>query len=146
LRLHIVNKTSERSKKSIQPQIYDTHRRCHEKVERNRPEPDIELIRRAYFFSALHHRGQKRASGEPYLVHPLEVADILADMRLDETSVSTGLLHDVVEDTLVDIDTIREYFGDEITRLVDGLTKMRTSAIFRKKNNRLKTSAKWFWQ
>ncbi len=95
-----------------------------EKVERNRPEPDIDLIRRAYLFSALHHRGQKRASGEPYLVHPLEVADLLADMRLDEVSVSTGLLHDVVEDTLVDLDTIREYFGDEITRLVDGLTKI----------------------
>ena len=95
-----------------------------EKVERNRPEPDIDLIRRAYLFSAMHHRGQKRASGEPYLVHPLEVADILAGMRLDETSVSTGLLHDVVEDTLVDLDTIREYFGDEITRLVDGLTKI----------------------
>jgi len=95
-----------------------------EKVERNRPDPDIDLIRRAYFFSAMHHRGQKRASGEPYLVHPLEVADILADMRLDETSVSTGLLHDVIEDTLVDLDTIRDYFGDEITRLVDGLTKI----------------------
>jgi len=95
-----------------------------EKVERNRPEPDIDLIRRAYLFSAMHHRGQKRASGEPYLIHPLEVADILAEMRLDETSVSTGLLHDVVEDTLVDLDTIREYFGDEITRLVDGLTKI----------------------
>ncbi|MDQ3063025.1 MAG: bifunctional (p)ppGpp synthetase/guanosine-3',5'-bis(diphosphate) 3'-pyrophosphohydrolase [Acidobacteriota bacterium] len=95
-----------------------------EKVEKNRPEPDIDLIRRAYLFSALHHRGQKRASGEPYLVHPLEVADILAEMRLDEMSVSTGLLHDVVEDTLVDLDTIREYFGDEITRLVDGLTKI----------------------
>jgi guanosine-3',5'-bis(diphosphate) 3'-pyrophosphohydrolase len=95
-----------------------------EKVESNRPNPDIELIRRAYLFSALHHKGQKRASGEPYLVHPLEVADILADMRLDEVSVSTGLLHDVVEDTLVDLDTIRNYFGDEITVLVDGLTKI----------------------
>src|SRR5215212_182728 len=95
-----------------------------EKVERNRPEPDIDLIRRAYLFSALHHRGQKRASGEPYLVHPLEVADLLAEMRLDEVSVSTGLLHDVVEDTLVDLDTIRNYFGSEITQLVDGLTKI----------------------
>ncbi|MBA2336136.1 MAG: RelA/SpoT family protein [Pyrinomonadaceae bacterium] len=95
-----------------------------EKVERNRPEPDIDLIRRAYLFSALHHRGQKRASGEPYLVHPLEVADILAEMRLDEVSVSTGLLHDVVEDTLVDLETIKSYFGDEITHLVDGLTKI----------------------
>lgn len=97
-----------------------------EKVEHNRPDPDVELIRRAYMFSALHHRGQKRASGEPYLVHPLEVADILADMRLDEVSVSTGLLHDVVEDTLVDLETIRSYFGEEITHLVDGLTKIAT--------------------
>jgi GTP pyrophosphokinase len=95
-----------------------------EKVEKNRPEPDIDVIRRAYLFSALHHRGQKRASGEPYLVHPLAVADMLAEMRLDEVSVSTGLLHDVVEDTLVDLDTLRTYFGDEITHLVDGLTKI----------------------
>ncbi|MDI1241633.1 MAG: bifunctional (p)ppGpp synthetase/guanosine-3',5'-bis(diphosphate) 3'-pyrophosphohydrolase [bacterium] len=95
-----------------------------EKVEMNRPNPDVELIRRAYLFSALHHKGQKRASGEPYLVHPLEVADILAEMRLDEVSVSTGLLHDVVEDTLVDLETIRTYFGDEVTLLVDGLTKI----------------------
>ncbi len=95
-----------------------------EKVEKNRPESNVELIRRAYLFSALHHKGQKRASGEPYLIHPLEVAEILAEMRLDEVSVSTGLLHDVVEDTLVDLDTIKEYFGEEITRLVDGLTKI----------------------
>jgi len=95
-----------------------------DKVERNRPGADVDLIRRAYLFSALHHSGQKRASGEPYLIHPLEVSDILAEMRLDEVSVSTGLLHDVVEDTLVDLDTIREYFGDEITALVDGLTKI----------------------
>ncbi len=95
-----------------------------EKVQGNRPGADVDLIRRAYLFSALHHRGQTRASGEPYLVHPLEVAEILADMRLDETSVSTGLLHDVVEDTLVDLDTIRSYFGDEIALLVDGLTKI----------------------
>ncbi|MGI8543378.1 MAG: RelA/SpoT family protein [Aridibacter sp.] len=95
-----------------------------EKVENNRPQADVEMIRRAYLFSALHHKGQKRASGEPYLVHPLAVADILAEMRLDEVSVSTGLLHDVVEDTLVDLDTIKDYFGEEVTRLVDGLTKI----------------------
>ena len=95
-----------------------------EKVENNRPNADVELIRRAYLFSALHHKGQKRASGEPYLVHPLEVANILAEMRLDEVSVSTGLLHDVVEDTLIDLETIRSYFGNEITLLVDGLTKI----------------------
>src|SRR3982751_3304956 len=93
-------------------------------VEKNRPGADVDLIRRAYLFSALHHKGQKRAPGEPYLVHPIEVANILAEMRLDEVSVSTGLLHDVVEDTLVDLETIRKYFGDEIALLVDGLTKI----------------------
>jgi guanosine-3',5'-bis(diphosphate) 3'-pyrophosphohydrolase len=95
-----------------------------EKVGRNHPQANLDLLRRAYFFSAREHKGQMRASGEPYLVHPLEVANILADMRLDEVSVSTGLLHDVVEDTLVDLETIRKYFGDEVTLLVDGLTKI----------------------
>jgi guanosine-3',5'-bis(diphosphate) 3'-pyrophosphohydrolase len=95
-----------------------------EKVSRNHPQADLALLRRAYFFSAREHKGQTRASGESYLVHPLEVANILADMRLDEVSVSTGLLHDVVEDTLVDLETIRKYFGDEVTLLVDGLTKI----------------------
>src|SRR5438876_9349658 len=95
-----------------------------ETVAGNHPQADLDLLRRAYLFSAREHKGQKRASGESYLVHPLEVANILADMRLDAVSVSTGLLHDVVEDTLVDLDTIRNYFGEEITHLVDGLTKI----------------------
>ncbi len=95
-----------------------------EKVATNHPQADLDLLRRAYLFSAREHKGQKRASGESYLVHPLEVADILANMKLDEVSVATGLLHDVVEDTLVDLDTIHEYFGEEIAHLVDGLTKI----------------------
>jgi GTP pyrophosphokinase len=95
-----------------------------EKVGQNHPQADLEMLRRAYFFSALHHKGQTRASGEPYLVHPLEVANILADMRLDEVSVATGLLHDVVEDTLVEPEVIRDSFGEEIAHLVDGLTKL----------------------
>lgn len=94
------------------------------KVSKNHPQSNPDLLRRAYLFSAREHKGQKRASGESYLVHPLEVANILAEMRLDEVSVATGLLHDVVEDTLVELDTIREYFGDEIAHLVDGLTKI----------------------
>ncbi|MEZ5422525.1 MAG: HD domain-containing protein [Pyrinomonadaceae bacterium] len=90
-----------------------------ETVTKNRPDADVDLIRRAYLFSALHHKGQTRASGEPYLVHPLAVAQILAEMRLDEVSVSTGLLHDVVEDTLVDLDTIQGLFrrGDHISSM-----------------------------
>src|SRR6266516_2349555 len=95
-----------------------------DKVRRNNPHADLNLLRRAYLFSAREHRGQKRASGEAYLVHPLEVANILADMRLDDVSVATGLLHDVVEDTITDTATIRAYFGDEVAHLVEGLTKI----------------------
>jgi GTP pyrophosphokinase len=95
-----------------------------DKVRRNHPQADLNLLRRAYLFSAREHRGQKRASGESYLVHPLEVANILADMKLDPVSVSTGLLHDVVEDTLADTETIRNYFGEEVAHLVEGLTKI----------------------
>src|SRR4051795_3743226 len=95
-----------------------------EKVAHNHAQADLDLLRRAYLFSAKEHKGQKRASGESYLVHPLEVANILADMRLDPVSVSTGLLHDVVEDTLVDTETIRNYFGEEVAHLVEGLTKI----------------------
>src|SRR5436190_7701678 len=95
-----------------------------ETVAGNHPQADLDLLRRAYLFSAREHKGQKRASGESYLVHPLEVANILANMKLDEVSVATGLLHDVVEDTLVDLETIRKYFGDEIAHLVNGLTKI----------------------
>ena len=94
------------------------------KVARHNPQADLNLLRRAYLFSAREHKGQKRASGEAYLVHPLEVANILADMRLDDVSVATGLLHDVVEDTVTDTETIRDYFGDEVAHLVEGLTKI----------------------
>ncbi|MGH9942528.1 MAG: RelA/SpoT family protein [Pyrinomonadaceae bacterium] len=95
-----------------------------EKVARNHAQADLALLRRAYFFSAREHKGQMRASGEPYLVHPLEVANILAEMRLDEVSVATGLLHDVVEDTLAEPETIRELFGEEVAHLVEGVTKI----------------------
>src|SRR5919107_1178843 len=95
-----------------------------EKVGRNHPQADLDMLRRAYFFSARQHKGQTRASGEPYLVHPLEVANILAEMRLDEVSVATGLLHDVLEDTLAERETLVEHFGEEVTHLVEGLTKL----------------------
>jgi GTP diphosphokinase / guanosine-3',5'-bis(diphosphate) 3'-diphosphatase len=95
-----------------------------DKVSANYPQGNLDLLRRAYFFSAREHKGQTRASGEPYLVHPLEVANILAEMRLDEVSVATGLLHDVIEDTLVEPEVIKQYFGDEIAHLVEGLTKI----------------------
>jgi GTP pyrophosphokinase len=85
---------------------------------------DAEVIARAYDFSARVHRGQKRMSGEPYLTHPLAVADIIADMRLDVPCVVTGLLHDTVEDTLTTLEEIDGTFGGEIAQLVDGVTKI----------------------
>jgi len=93
-------------------------------VERYHPDADLDLLRRAYIFSAKEHKDQVRASGEPYLIHPLSVAQILADLKLDVVTVSTGLLHDVVEDTLVTLDTIRAYFGPEVAHLVAGVTKI----------------------
>ena len=95
-----------------------------EKVRSYSPEADLELLRRAYVFSALEHRGQVRRSGEPYLVHPLEVADSLVDMKLDVVAVAAGLLHDVVEDTLTTPERIAELFGPEIAHVVEGVTKI----------------------
>jgi GTP diphosphokinase / guanosine-3',5'-bis(diphosphate) 3'-diphosphatase len=95
-----------------------------EKVRSYSPEADVELLRRAYVFSALEHKGQVRHSGEPYLVHPLEVADFLADMKLDVVAVAAGLLHDVVEDTLTTPERIAELFGKEIAHIVEGVTKI----------------------
>jgi GTP pyrophosphokinase len=95
-----------------------------EKVRSYSPEADLELLRRAYVFSALEHKGQIRHSGEPYLVHPLEVADFLAEMKLDVAAVAAGLLHDVVEDTLTTPERIEELFGREIAHIVEGVTKI----------------------
>src|SRR5215217_7722325 len=95
-----------------------------EKVRSYSPEADLELLRRAYVFSALEHKGQVRHSGEPYLIHPLEVADSLADMKLDVAGVAAGLLHDVVEDTLTTTERIAELFGPEIAHVVEGVTKI----------------------
>src|SRR5207342_3367037 len=95
-----------------------------EKVRAYSPDADVELLRRSYVFSAFEHRGQVRHSGEPYLVHPLAVADFLADMKLDVVAISAGLLHDVVEDTLTTIERIHELFGPEVAHVVEGVTKI----------------------
>jgi guanosine-3',5'-bis(diphosphate) 3'-pyrophosphohydrolase len=95
-----------------------------EKVRATNPEADIELLRRAYVFSAFEHKGQVRHSGEPYLVHPLEVADQLADMKLDVVAIAAGLLHDIVEDTQTPIERIRELFGADVAHVVEGVTKL----------------------
>src|SRR6266568_9012458 len=95
-----------------------------EKVRAYSPDTDVELLRRAYVFSAFEHRGQVRHSGEPYLIHPLAVADFLADMKLDAVAIAAGLLHDVVEDTLTTIERIQELFGPEVAHVVEGVTKI----------------------
>src|SRR3984893_16383808 len=95
-----------------------------DKVRRNRPGDDLELLRRAYDFAAEQHKTQTRLSGEPFLSHPVEVAHILADMKLDVTSLCAALLHDVVEDTKIPLETISEHFGVDVARLVEGATKI----------------------
>src|SRR3970040_73034 len=95
-----------------------------EKVQAYHPTGDVELIRRGYDFSAKVHKGEKRLSGEPYLVRPMAVAGIIADLKLDVPSVVGGLLHDTVEDTLTTLDEVRGLFGPEVANLVDGVTKL----------------------
>lgn len=86
--------------------------------------PDLDLIQRAYVFAAQAHSGQIRLSGEPYLSHPLSVAYLLAEMRMDEATVASGLLHDTVEDTQTTVDEIEDLFGEEVADIVDGVTKI----------------------
>jgi GTP pyrophosphokinase len=95
-----------------------------DKVRAYSPAAALDPIERAYAFSARVHEGQRRQSGEPYLIHPMQVASIIADLRLDVPSVATGLLHDTVEDTLATHDEIQQRFGEEIADLVDGVTKI----------------------
>src|SRR5216117_4442210 len=93
-------------------------------MRENRPTDDLEIIRKAYEYSQIHHAGQTRASGEPYLVHPLEVALVLSEMKMDPVAIVAGLLHDSVEDTLVTIVDIRKEFGEEVAHIVEGVTKI----------------------
>ncbi len=95
-----------------------------EKVSRYHPDAPLEMIQRGYVVSAKYHKGQVRMDGEPYLTHPLEVANILAELKLDVVTVTAGLLHDVLEDTLMAPEELRKQFGDEVYQLVDGVTKI----------------------
>ena len=89
-----------------------------------RPGADLEFIKRAYVYSAKVHQGQIRKSGEPYLIHPLEVAHLLARMKLDEASIVSGILHDTIEDTLATKEELQQLFGGEVAEIVDGVTKL----------------------
>jgi GTP diphosphokinase / guanosine-3',5'-bis(diphosphate) 3'-diphosphatase len=94
------------------------------RMQANRPTDDLEIVKKAYDYSLHVHTGQTRASGEPYLVHPLEVALVLAEMKMDPVAVAAGLLHDSVEDTSVTIVDIRKEFGEQVAHIVEGVTKI----------------------
>jgi GTP diphosphokinase / guanosine-3',5'-bis(diphosphate) 3'-diphosphatase len=94
------------------------------RMQANRPQDDLTIVKKAYDYSLKHHEGQTRASGEPYLVHPLEVALVLAEMKMDPVAIAAGLLHDSVEDTSVTIVDIRKEFGEQVAHIVEGVTKI----------------------
>ncbi len=94
------------------------------RMQANRPGDDLDLVRKAYEFSQKYHAGQTRASGQPYLVHPLEVALVLAEMKMDTVAIAAGLLHDSVEDTSVTVVDIRKEFGEQVAHIVEGVTKI----------------------
>src|ERR1700687_244499 len=94
------------------------------RMQETRPQDDLTIVKKAYDYSLKNHEGQSRASGEPYLVHPLEVALVLAEMKMDPVAVAAGLLHDSVEDTSVTIVDIRKGFGEQVAQLVEGVPKI----------------------
>jgi guanosine-3',5'-bis(diphosphate) 3'-pyrophosphohydrolase len=106
------------------------YRELESKVREYRPKDDPSSLEKAFNFARKYHEGQVRDSGEPYMVHPLMVAHILADMRMDAIAISTGILHDVVEDTSVTVEQVRKEFGEEVARCVDGLTKLTKLDFF----------------
>ncbi len=111
------------SAKAIQSVDAKFHRLL-ETVHENRPADDLEIIRKAWAFCLLQHEGQKRASGEPYIIHPLEVGQVLAELKMDSTAIAAGLLHDAVEDTDVTSAEIAKRFGDQVAHIVEGVTKL----------------------
>src|ERR1700749_3108951 len=101
-----------------------------ERVLANDPDADEAILNKAYVYAMNAHGKQFRASGDPYFAHPLEVAAILTDLKLDVPTIATALLHDTIEDTLVTYEDVKEKFGEEIANLVDGVTKLSQLEVF----------------
>ena len=95
-----------------------------QKIKENKLNVDIDLITKAYNFAFDAHKDQKRESGEPYIIHPICVSEILVDLGMDTNTIIAGLLHDVIEDTPYTYDDIKNLFNDEVANLVDGVTKL----------------------
>ena len=110
-----------------------------EKMKQNNPNSNVDIIKKAYEFAKEKHKEQERVSGEKYIIHPLNVAYILAELELDDSTIAAALLHDVVEDTPVTHEDIVQEFGPEIAEMVDGVTKLRKNRIY---FNRRTTSRK----
>ena len=110
--------------------VEQLYRDLETKIREYRPKDDLAPLEKAFRFAKQWHEGQSRDSGEPYMVHPVKVAHILADMRMDLVGMQTGLLHDVVEDTSVKLETVRKEFGEEVARCVDGVTKLTKLDFF----------------
>lgn len=113
-------------------------------IKGSNPKADLTAIKEAYDFAEIAHRGQKRFSGEPYIVHPLEVAKILASLELDQETMIAGLLHDLVEDTVISLEDITERFGGEVALLVDGVTKLSKIAYKSKEERQVENLRKMF--
>ncbi len=115
-----------------------------EKIVKYQPDADFTLLDKAYTLAADMHKNQKRESGEPYIVHPLAVAGILADMELDTEAIAAGLLHDVIEDTPVSFDDIKRDFGEDIALLVEGVTKLDKIQFHDKAEQQMESLRKMF--
>ena len=115
-----------------------------EAVKRYQPNADTDLIRRAYELADAAHKGQKRVSGEDYIIHPLAVAKILTDLQIDDITISAAILHDVVEDTTHTLEEMRELFGDEVAMLIDGVTKLGRIQYKSKEEQQLESYRKMF--
>ena len=113
-----------------------------EAVKNYMPDADFDMIDRAYLVADEGHRDQVRVSGEPYIVHPLSVAEILTELQLDDKTICAAILHDVVEDTLFTLDEIRDMFGDEVALLIDGVTKLGMITFKSKEERQLETYRK----
>ncbi len=115
-----------------------------ERIIKYNPQADLSIVEKAYSLSVVAHQGQQRISGEPYVTHPLAVANILAEMELDCGSIAAGLLHDTVEDTIYSTEDIEELFGEEIALLVDGVTKLGKIPYSTKEEQQIESFRKMF--
>ena len=115
-----------------------------EKILNKHPDYNIEIIKKAYNFASKFHEGQIRKSGEPYIIHPLSVTEILVDLGLDEITLTAALLHDIVEDTDVTLGEIKGIFGEEVACLVDGVTKLSRIEYVSKEERQVENYRKMF--